>query len=50
MGIKLNGVLNVKKTKVIVILVSLMIICSIATIVALKFQYNKSNIIIRKHY
>lgn len=32
-----------KKTKVIVILVSALIICSIATIVALKFSYNKSN-------
>jgi len=33
----------VKKTKVIVILVSLLAICSIATIAALKFSYNKSN-------
>ncbi|WP_242980560.1 hypothetical protein [Clostridium vincentii] len=30
-----------KKRKVIVILVSLMVICSIATIVALKFPYDK---------
>jgi len=33
----------VKKTKVIVILVSLLAICSIVTMVALKFPYNKSN-------
>ena len=32
-----------KKTKVIVILVSLLAICSIVTMVALKFPYNKSN-------
>lgn len=46
-GIKFNGVLNVKKTKVIAILVGLLIICSIvATIVASKFPYNKSNSLI----
>ena len=32
-----------KKTKVIVILVGLLVICSIAAIVVRKFQYNKSN-------
>ena len=36
------GCVNVKKTKRIVILVSLLIICLIATIVVLKFPYNKS--------
>jgi len=39
----------VKKTKVILIVVSLIIICSIATIVALKFQYNNSNNDLKSH-